>query len=107
MGFEAVEVRRPHATVRIEPFVELDQWLGPDAVQATWRVGPYVDEAGRLEDPQVLRDRGLAHSEPGHELPHRLLAVAQQVEDLEPPGLAQRLEHHRRRHPSSMPDPLY
>jgi hypothetical protein len=107
MGFETIEVRRPHAAIRVEPLVELGQWFGSDAVEATLRVGPDVDETSLPEDPQVLRDRRLADAEPVDQFSDWSLAVAQQVEDLEPPGLAQGLEHRRRRHALSMPDQLY
>src|SRR4029450_8833750 len=75
-----------------QPLVELRERVRPDAVQAALRVRARLDEPGVLQDAEVLRHGRLAHPEVLDELSHRSLAIAEQIEDLKPPRLAQYLE---------------
>jgi hypothetical protein len=50
------------------------------------------DEAGFLEDAQVLRDGGPRHGEPGRELADRPRAGPEELEDLPPRRVAERVE---------------
>ena len=78
---------RPKLAVGSEPLVELGERLGSDAVQAALRIRAGLNEPRVLEEAEVLRHRGLAEAELLDELPDRPLAVAKQVEDLEPARL--------------------
>jgi hypothetical protein len=84
--FEAVKVRRPELAVRAEPFVELRERLGPDAIQASLRVCARLDEAGVPQHAKVLGHRRLADPEAVDELADRPFSVAEQIQDLEPVG---------------------
>jgi len=107
MAFESIEVRGPQLPVRLQPVVELGKWLGTDAVQPALRVGAYVDEPGVLQHAQVLRHRGLAETQALHEIADRPLSVAQELEDLQPAGLPERLEQAGRRHRPTITTRLY
>jgi hypothetical protein len=50
------------------------------------------DEAGLLEDAEVLRDGGAADREVGRELAHRPRPAAEELEDLPPRRVAQRVQ---------------
>jgi len=49
----------------------------------------------------MLGDGRLGHLQPGDQLIHRALAIADEVENLAPPGLRQYFKN--RGHPASMP----
>ena len=91
-------MRVPEASVGGEPVVELDERLWPDAVQAALRVRARLDEAGLLQDAEMLGHRRLAEAEPVDELADRPLPIAKEVEDLEPARLGENLECRRVRH---------
>ena len=92
MGFEAVEVGRPERPVGLEPRVQFHERLGPDPVQAALAVGAHVDEPRVSQYPQVLRHSRLADAEFVDEFAHGAFAVAQQLEDRDPPRLGEDLE---------------
>ncbi len=92
MVFEAIEVRRPELAVGREPLVELRERFRPDAIQAALRVRARLDEPRVLEDAEMLGHGRLADAEPVDELAHRPFAVAEHVENLEPPRLGKHLE---------------
>jgi len=50
------------------------------------------DEAGALQHAQVLRDGGSTHGELGCELAHRPGAGTEELEDLPPRRIAERVE---------------
>jgi hypothetical protein len=93
--FETIQVGRPQSAVGREPLVELGEWLGSDPVQAALRIGPGLDQSCVLEDLQVLGHGRLTEAEVRHELSHGSFAVAEQVEDGLPVGLAEDLERCR------------
>jgi hypothetical protein len=90
--FEAIEVSAPQASIGGQPVIELCERLGPDAVEAALRIRASLDEAGVLEDSEVLGHGRLAEPEPIHELTNRPLAFAEQIQDRQPPTLAKHLE---------------
>src|SRR5437588_4885538 len=77
LGQEAVQVGEP---------------LGAHAQQPPRAVPAFVDQAGLLEDLQVLRDRGLAHREARGDLRRAHLAAGEQAHDLATLGLGESLE---------------
>jgi hypothetical protein len=90
--FEVIKVGRPQLAVRGEPFVELRERLGTDAIQAPLRVSPRLNQARVPQHAKVLGHRRLADPEAGDEFADRPLSVAQQIQDLEPPWLREDLQ---------------
>src|SRR4029077_4511447 len=58
-------------------------------------VAAHVDEAHLKQDAQVLRNRGLLHPNPIHDLTYGPLLEREIVEDLPPPRLRHRIERIR------------
>jgi len=87
-----VEVRCPQLAVGGEPPVELRERLWPDPIQAALRIRPHLDQAGVLENTQMLRDAGLAQAKAVDEFADRPFAVAQLLEDRKPPRLGENLK---------------
>jgi hypothetical protein len=85
--FEAIEVRGPEFAVGGQPVVELGERLRPNAVQAALRIRPGLDQPRFLEDAEVLGHGRLAEADAADEVAHGSLAVAEQIQDLKPPGL--------------------
>jgi hypothetical protein len=54
-----------------------------------------LDESDLAEDPQVLGHDGLRDAESLDQVVHRLLSLGEQVEDLPPSGLRDRVERVR------------
>src|SRR5262245_29899820 len=92
MIFEAIQVCAPKASIGAQPVVELCERLGPDPVEAALRIPAGLDEAGILEDAEVLGHGGLAETEAINEFTNRSLAFAEQIQDREPPTLRKNLE---------------
>jgi hypothetical protein len=90
--FEAVKVRRPELAIRGEPFVELRERLGSDAIEAPLRVCACLDETGVPQHAKVLGHRRLADTEAVDKLAHRPFSVAEQIQDLESPRLGEDLQ---------------
>jgi hypothetical protein len=84
---ELVEALSPHLAVGLEPPVELDQRLNPDAVQTALAVGADIDEPGVAKHAKMLRYRRLAHRQPLDQCADRALAAAQLIQDLSPAWL--------------------
>ncbi len=103
MIFQSVEVRLPELAVSREPVIELDQRLRADAVKAPLGVLSDLYDAGLLEGPKVLRNGGLAEAQVPDQLPHRSLAISQEVEDGLPVGFGQDLKGCERADSSNMP----
>ena len=85
-------MRRPELAVRGEPFVELRERLGPDAIQAPLSVCARLDEAGLPQHAKVLGHRRLADPKAVDELADRPFSVTEQIQDLEPPRLGEDLQ---------------
>ena len=66
------------------------QRLRPQRIEPAAPLCSGGDEPGIAQDAEVLRDARLAQPELIDELAHRLLAVAQEVEDRPAVGLGQR-----------------
>jgi hypothetical protein len=107
MVLESVEVRRPELTIRSQPLVELRERLRPDPVEPPLAFRPRLDEPGHLEHAEVLGDGRLADAKAIDELGDRTLAVAEQIEDRQPPRLGQDLERRKFRHGSKIACELY
>ena len=91
MTLEIVEARSPHEAVGGEPFVEIAQRFRTNPVNAALGVTSYFHQSRLAEYSKVLGDPGLTHSQCRNELPDRLLAFAEEVEDLPATGLGQDL----------------
>ena len=107
MALECVETAGPHRAVRLEPRVDLGEWLCSQLVPTSLRIGPNHHEARVSEYPQVLGHTGLTEAGELHELPHHPRTLPQQIEDPPPGGLDQHIERGRGRHALSMPYWLY
>ena len=81
MLFERVEAVAPQRAVGGEPFVDVAQRLGPDAVEPPLGVDARLHHAGVAQHAQVLRDRRLARVQSLHQLVDGPLALSEQVED--------------------------
>jgi hypothetical protein len=100
MILQLVKMCRPQSAIGLEPVVELGQWLGPYAVEATLRVRAYLDQASLLQHPEVLGDRWLAEAKPIHQLSHGPLSVTKDAQDCLPVRLAENLKCRQRAHSS-------
>jgi len=101
VGLEAIEAATPHLPVRLEPGVQLDQRLWPQAIEPTLPVDTHLDQTGLAQDPQMLGHQRLAAAELLDERTHRCLTLAQSVEDATPARFGKRVENIR--HEMSMP----
>jgi hypothetical protein len=81
MALERVDVRRPQATERREPFVDLHQRLGPDAIDAPLRIHARLHEPGLAQHAQVLRHRRLRQSQRVLDVADRALRRDEQPQD--------------------------
>lgn len=97
MPLEGVEALAPERPVGLQPPVDLGQGLGLQGIEASLGVDADPDEPGVPQHPQVLGHARLAEPEPGHQLVHRPLALAQQVEDVAAVRLGEHLEGGHRR----------
>ena len=98
--FEGVEALRPHRAIRFEPCVHLAQRVEPHAVETPLRVDPRFNETRIAQYAEVFRHGGLADIERVHELTHRPLAVAKQLDDHSPVWFGHDLERGPHRHPA-------
>jgi hypothetical protein len=98
--FESIQMRRPELPIGGEPFIELRERLRANAIQTALGVRAGVDQAGLLEDPQVLGHRWLAEAEEIDKLSDGSLSSQEVVDDREPTGFAQDLERRQDRHDS-------
>jgi hypothetical protein len=60
------------------------QALGPQAVDPAGAPGLLGDQAGLLQQPQVPGDRGTADGQGRGDIPDRLVALAEQAQDVAP-----------------------
>jgi hypothetical protein len=90
--FESIEVRCPELAIRRQPFVEVREGLGADAVEAALRVGSDFHESRFLEDAEMFGHRGLAQAEVIDEVADGSLPLAEELEDGQAPRLSQDLE---------------
>lgn len=107
MAFELVDAGAPELAVRLQPIVELDERLGAQAIEPSLAVGAHGDEPGVAEDAQVLRHRRLAQRQSIDEDVHRLLSLAQRIEDAAAAGFSEYFDGRSGGHPDNMPDRLY
>src|SRR3954454_8161608 len=83
------QAERPEA---LEELLELLQALRPGAVEAPRSLAPLTHETGLLEYAQVLRNRRARHFEARCDRARRQLALTDQLENLPPPRLSERLD---------------
>src|SRR5438093_8991852 len=72
-GIEALVVALPQPAVAFQPPGGFAEPLGLEAAGPPLRVAAARDQAGALQDSEVLGDRGLAHGERVGQLRHRRL----------------------------------
>src|SRR5205085_11319311 len=89
LRLEGVEALVPEL---LQERLQLCEPLGPRAVEAPGAVASLGHEAGLLQDVQVLRDRRPRHVEVPRDLARGELAVADEREDLAPPGRRDRFQ---------------
>src|SRR5262252_4563436 len=82
--FESVEAAVPERAIRRQPVVDLAKRVRSQAIQASLCVHPRLHQARLAQHAQVLRDSGLAHGQPGHEVADRELAQAEKIQDSTP-----------------------
>src|SRR3954466_4662255 len=100
-----VEARLPELAVAFHPLGELAQRLRAQLVQALLRARLHLDQPHLLEYPQVLGDLRLGQPQPLAAVVPRGAPAAQQLDDPEAVGLAQRREGLE--HGMNMPAPEY
>src|SRR5262245_54569169 len=106
MAFEGIEVAVPQAPVGLEPFVELPERTGFDAVDALLGSGPAGHETRLAQHLEVLGHRRLADGHRGNQLADAPLAGAELVEDVPPRRLRKNGER-LNSHLGSMPCDAY
>ena len=93
---QRVQLVVPETTERVEPLLDLRERLGVERIEPALSVGADVRETAVAQDPQMLRDRRLTDAELGsddvHDLPGRLLAGGEQLEDAPPDRVAEDVE---------------
>lgn len=87
MTIERIDVPQPQLTERRQPFVDLLQRFGPQAVEATLGVNRCFDEAGLTQHAEMLRHGRLRNAELALDLPHRPLRRKQETQDRAAVGL--------------------
>src|SRR6266540_2528895 len=83
-----------HAPERLEPCVELVEWLRPQLVDPLLRDGTHVDQPGVAEHAEVLRHLRLTQSEALGDLPYRARSVAKELDDAEAVRFGQSRQRH-------------
>ena len=86
---EALEVGFPDAAVLLEPFGGVSDRLGFEAAGASLGVATSRDEAGTLEDFEVLRDGGLGHGKGFDQLVDGGIAGGEAGEDSAASGIGE------------------
>jgi hypothetical protein len=82
MAFEGVETSCPRLAVRGEPFLELLEGGGVEAVHPSLRLSSNGDQPNGAQHLEVLGDARLAHGQGVHEFADRMVAFEQEIEDL-------------------------
>jgi hypothetical protein len=54
MRFQTIKMSRPKEAIGLEPLVQLFEWFGADAIEATLRIGANIDQTGVSEDSKML-----------------------------------------------------
>jgi hypothetical protein len=89
---QLVEAVAPHLAVGLEPLVELDEGLCPEAVHPALAVRPGDDEPRVAEHTEVLGHSGLAQGKPLDQDVHGLLTTPERIEDQAPARLGEHLD---------------
>src|SRR5581483_358565 len=98
VALERVQPFGPVAPVGLDPGDQVGESVGAQLVEPSLSVLARADEPRLAQDAQVPRRAGLR--EPGalHELVDGARPLEQQIEDLPPVRLSERLERHRPKH---------
>src|SRR5262245_18692686 len=96
LGRERVQMRRPEATERIEPLIDVTQCTAVDRVQAVLPFGadcrkPVISQHFQMLRHRRLRDRELVLHD-GADRPGRYLAVGEQLQDATAHWITQNVE---------------
>ena len=83
---EGVELPLHVDAITADPCVDLAEWFGGQAVMTKASYCALFNEAGTLQDREVLADRGLRHVERSDEIGDVALAKDERVEERAPPG---------------------
>ena len=83
---EGVELPFHVDAIAADPCVDLDQWFGGQTVMTKAPYGALFDEAGALQDRELLADGGLRHVERSDEIGDVALAEDERVEERAPRG---------------------
>ena len=89
---EGVELPLVVGAIAADPRVDLGQRLGAEAVVAKAPLGALADEAGALQDRELLAHGGLRDVERGDEIGDAALAERERVEERAPRGARDRLK---------------
>ena len=92
MPLQGIQAGGPELPVRLKPLVDFPQRTGAQPVQAALGIGANGHQACFAQHPQVLRHGRLADAEHADKIGHRLLRLAQKVEDGAPVCLREYLE---------------
>src|SRR5256885_15343193 len=82
---ELIEALVPRASVRLQPIVELPEWLGAEAVDPLLRDRMGLHEPSVAQHAEVLGDLRLTKPEPLDDLPDGAWLPPEKLDDL-PPG---------------------
>ncbi len=95
LGREGAEHVGPEA---LDPRAQVGEAFGSDRVDAPFPVAAVRDEPRVLEDPEVLRDRGLRDAQGGGQLTHRVRLPTEELHQFAPGPVPERLEGSRISH---------
>src|SRR5687767_14901269 len=90
-GIEPLETLRPGALVVLDPVVDGLERRPVQSVETPPPVLAHRHDPHFTQDPQVLGDQGLSDPERGRKLVDGALPAGEEVEDLTPPGLCNRV----------------
>ena len=82
----------PEMLERLRPLVKRPDRFYVGAVEHLASLPPDMDEADVAEHLEMLRHRGLSHTQPRHDVAHRPLAECEVHQDVAPAGFGNRIE---------------
>jgi hypothetical protein len=89
---EGVELPFDVGAIAADPFVDLGERLGAEAVVTKAPFGALFDEASALQESELLAHGGLRDVESGDEIGDVALAERERVEERAPRGASDRLK---------------
>ena len=79
---ERVEARGPEVLEGLQPGIECGEFARFEPIEPSLTVGPHADEGGVAQQLEVFGDSELAEPRCLHEVAHRPLSGAEQIEQL-------------------------